>query len=171
MEIYTVTFFGHRELSVPFTIEERLEQFLREIIQTKEYVDFLVGRDGEFDQLVSSTIRRCKEKYGGGNVSHILVLPYERADYRDNVESFEEYYDEVEICCESSQAHPKGAIHVRNKAMVDRSDIVICCVEHKYGGAYTAMRYAETAGKEIINLCIEQTDSALFLSYNFGNYC
>ncbi|MBR1765340.1 MAG: hypothetical protein IJ746_08110 [Ruminococcus sp.] len=152
MNIYTVSFFGHRELSDPFTVEDRLEQLLRQIIQTKEYVDFLVGRDGEFDQLVSSTIRRCKEQYGCGNDSHILVLPYERADYRDNRESFEEYYDEVEICYESTQAHPKAAIFIRNKEMIDRSDMVICCVEHKYGGAYRAMRYAETAGKEIINL-------------------
>ncbi|MBR1384230.1 MAG: hypothetical protein IJ555_10565 [Ruminococcus sp.] len=152
MEIYTVTFFGHRELSDPFAIEDWLEQLLREIIQTKEYVDFLVGRDGEFDQLVSSTIRRCKEKYGCGNVSHILVLPYERADYRDNRDSFEEYYDEVEISYESTQAHPKAAIFIRNKEMVDRSDMVICCVEHKYGGAYAAMRYAEKSGKKVINL-------------------
>ena len=98
MEIYTVSFFGHRQLSDHFAVEERLEPILRDIIQTKEYIEFLVGRDGEFDQLVSSTIRRCKEKYSCGNVSHILVLPYERADYRDNRESFETYYDEIEIC-------------------------------------------------------------------------
>ena len=152
MNIFIVSFFGHRELSDPFAIEERLEQLLRQIIQTKEYVDFLVGRDGEFDQLVSSAIRRCKEKYGCGNVSHILVLPYERADYRDNRESFEQYYDEVEICYESSQAHPKAAIFERNKQMALRADLIICDIEHNYGGAFKAVQYAERLGKRIINL-------------------
>lgn len=152
MNIFTVSFFGHRELSDPFAIEERLEQLLRQIIQTNDYVDFLVGRDGEFDQLVSSTIRRCKEKYGSGNVSHILVLPYERAEYRDNRESFEQYYDEVEICYESSQAHPKAAIFERNKQMVLRADLIICDIEHSYSGAYKAVKYAESLGKRIINL-------------------
>ena len=72
---FTVSFFGHRHLSDQFAIENRLEPILRDIIQSKEFVEFLIGRDGDFDQLVSSTIRRCKEKYSSGNVSHILVLP------------------------------------------------------------------------------------------------
>jgi len=152
MYIYTVTFFGTRSLSDPFIIENRLEKVLREIILSKEYTDFLVGRDGEFDQLASSVIRRCKEKYACGNVSHILVLPYERAEYRDNKESFEAYYDEVQICYESSQAHPKAAIEVRNRVMTDRSDLVICALEHEYGGAYAAMRYAKQTGKRVINI-------------------
>ena len=152
MEIYTVSFFGHRQLSDHFAVEERLEPVLRDVIQSKEYVEFLVGRDGEFDQLVSSTIRRCKEKYSCGNISHILVLPYERADYRDNRESFESYYDEVEICGESVAAHPKGAIEVRNREMIRRSDLVICAVEHEYGGAYAATKYARKLDRRVINL-------------------
>ena len=152
MNIYTVSFFGHRHLSDQFAIEERLDPILRDLINSKEYVEFLVGRDGEFDQLVSSAIIRAKEKYGYGNVSHILVLPYERADYRDNKESFERYYDEVEICAESQCAYPKAAIGIRNRVIVDRSDMVICYVEHRSGGAYAAVSYADRQNKHIINL-------------------
>ena len=152
MEIYTVTFFGHRELSAPFTIEERLEQHLHQLIHTKEYVEFLVGRDGEFDQLVSSVIRRCKEKYACGNVTHILVLPYERAEYRDNKDSFESYYDEIEIY-PGEGAYFKSAIEQRNHYMAERADLVICCIERGSGGAYSAVKYAEKIGKKIVNLC------------------
>ena len=155
MNIYTVTFFGHRHLSDQFAIEERLDPILRDLINNREYVEFLVGRDGEFDQLVSSAIIRAKEKYAYGNVSHILMLPYERADYRDNKESFERYYDEVEICAESQGAYLKAAIGIRNRVMVDRSDLVICYVERKNGGAYAAVSYAEKQGKHIINLAKE----------------
>ena len=151
MDIYTVAFFGHRELPNMFELEEKLTSILRELIAAKEYVEFLVGREGDFDQLSASTVRSVIRNYGNGNASLILVLPYERVDYRDNRESFEAYYDEVQICYESTQAHPKAAIEVRNRQMIGRSDLVICAVEHS-GGADKAMRYAIRQGKKVINL-------------------
>ncbi len=151
LDVYTVSFFGHREISNLFALEDKLMPILRELINSKEYVEFLVGRDGDFDQLAASTVKAAIREYASGNASLILVLPYERAKYRDNKESFEEYYDEVQICYESSQAHPKAAIFERNKSMVDRSDLVICAIEHS-GGAAKAVRYAEQQGKKTVNL-------------------
>ena len=151
LDIYTVTFFGHRTLPNMFSLEDKLMVLLREIINTHEYVEFLVGRDGDFDQLAASTVKAAIREYASGNASLILVLPYERAEYRDNKESFEDYYDEVQICYESSQAHPKAAIFERNKQMVDRSDLVICAVNHG-GGAAKAVWYAEQQDKKVINL-------------------
>lgn len=152
MNIYTVSFFGHRQLSNHFSIEEKLRPILHDLITRKEYVEFLVGRDGEFDQLVSSVVRDAAERYSCGNTSLVLVLPYERAEYTNNMDSFAAYYDEIEICPQSANAHFKAAIGLRNRAMIDRSDLVICAVEHNSGGAYTAMSYAEKLGKRIINL-------------------
>ena len=154
LDIYTVTFFGHRTLPNMFSLEDKLMTILREIINTYEYVEFLVGRDGDFDQLAASTVKAAIREYASGNASLILVLPYERAEYRDNKESFEDYYDEVQICYESSQAHPKGAIFERNKQMVDRADLVICAIDHD-GGAAKSVKYAEKQGKRIINLLEE----------------
>lgn len=152
MNIYIVTFFGHRRIDNMFQVEEKLEPILKDLITQKEYIEFLVGRDGEFDQIVSSAIRKAKQRYDYGNVSHILVLPYERADYRDNKDSFEDYYDEVHICSAAAAAHPKAAIGIRNREMCDRADLVICYVEKENGGAYNAMKYAESVGKKVINL-------------------
>ena len=152
MNIFTVTFFGHRYINNMFKLEAKLEPILKDLINQKEYVEFLVGRDGEFDQIVSSAIRKAKERYDYGNVSHILVLPYERADYRDNKDSFEDYYDEVQISSSAAAAHPKAAIGIRNRDMCDRADMVICYVEKEGGGAYNAMKYAESVGKKVINL-------------------
>lgn len=152
MDTYTVSFFGHREISQPFLISERLEKMVREIIIKKEYAEFLVGRDGEFDQIASSVIRRVEKEYNYGNSALVLVLPYMKAEYRDNEQSFLDYYDEVEICAESSSSHFKSAIKVRNRCMVDRSDLVICCIEHNSGGAYTAVQYAKQNGIKVCNL-------------------
>lgn len=49
MNIYTVSFFGHRELPNMFELEDKLMSILRELISKKEYVEFLVGRNGDFD--------------------------------------------------------------------------------------------------------------------------
>ena len=79
--------------------------------------------------------------------------------YRQNNEdNFAEYYDEIEICPESHAAHFKAAMQIRNRHMVDRSDLVICYVEHNSGGAYQTMQYALKQEKEVINLAGESQD-------------
>ena len=152
MNIYTVSFFGHREVEKPTEIEKHLDNLLYDLITQKEYVEFLIGRDGEFDLLASSAIRRAVKNYSSGNTTFILVLPYLKAEYRDNEQNFLDYYDEVEICEESSSVHFKSAIQVRNRSMIDRSDLVICCIQHKSGGAYKTIQYAEKENRRIINL-------------------
>ena len=147
-----MSFFGHRYIDNFYRIEEKLEEIIRNLIREREYVDFLVGRDGDFDQIVSSTVKRIKQDVWDCNSSLIWVMPYPTAEYSNNQNNFEEYYDEIEVCYESCKAHPKSAIQIRNKYMVDRSDLIIFYVENTSGGAYQTMKYAEKNGKKIIKL-------------------
>ena len=96
--IYTVSFFGHRIIEDPLRIERYVEMLVRKLLDEKEYVEFLVGRDGDYDQLVSSTVRRCKRVVRDDNSALVWVMPYETAEYRDNVEAFHDYYDDIEVC-------------------------------------------------------------------------
>ena len=152
LETYTVSFFGHRRLEEFFTLESDLENLVRNLIREKEYVEFLVGRDGDFDQLVASTVKRCKRNIRSDNSSLIWVAPYSTAELRNNEKALKEYYDEIEICEYSAQSHFKSSFQIRNRSMVDRSDLVVFCVERKAGGAYQTMRYAEKRGVSYINL-------------------
>lgn len=152
METYTVSFFGHRQLSDPAGIQRRLDKLLYELITRKDYVEFLVGRDGDFDLLAASAVRRAVKRCDLGNTALVLVLPYMKAEYRDNEKELLRFYDEIEICPQSAQAHFRAAITVRNRCMADRSDLVICCVEHKGGGAYSAAEYARSRGTAVVNL-------------------
>ena len=152
MEIYTVSLFGHREINQPIMVAEKLEKIIRKLISGKEYINFLIGRDGEFDIIAASVIRRIIKELDCGNSSLTLVLPYMKAEYRDNEQEYLTYYDEVEICPESSKTHFKAAIQVRNRNMIDRSDLVILFVERKKGGAYQSLRYANRTGKWIMNI-------------------
>lgn len=157
MNTYTVSFFGHRHIDNPFPIEKVLDVLIGSLLRSKEYVEFLVGRNGDFDQLVSSAICRCKREIREDNSAHVWVLPYATADYRDNEEDYRAYYDEIEVF-DSAGKHFKAAFQARNRNMVDRADLVVFYVERNEGGAYQTMRYAIQQGKQYINLADKQED-------------
>lgn len=151
--VYTVCFFGHRQLDDFCLVEQKVEMLIVRLLNEHEYVEFLVGREGEFDQLVTSAILRCRKRLDTANCSVTWVMPYLKADYNKNSDSYDNYYDSVEVCEQSANAHPKSAIQIRNRAMIDRSDLCVFCITHKSGGAYQTLRYAEKADANIINLC------------------
>ena len=149
MDSFTVSFFGHRKVCDVLHIEAAIEKNVKKLLSEKPYVEFLVGRDGEFDILVASVIRRLKREYRSDNSAMIWILPYPTSDYHSNEMEYRSFYDEIEIC---EGSHFKSAHRKRNRKMIDRSDLVICYVEHNSGGAYQALRYAQGKGKMIINL-------------------
>ena len=75
-----------------------MEALVHALLLEKEYVEFLVGRDGDFDQIVSSAVKRQQRLVRDDNSSLIWILPYPTAELRNNMENFETYYDEIEIC-------------------------------------------------------------------------
>ena len=81
LNVYTVCFFGHRYVDNYSELDCQVYKIICELIKTKEYVEFLIGRDGEFDQLVSSAIIRAKRNIFDANSSHTWVLPYQKAEY------------------------------------------------------------------------------------------
>ena len=148
MQIYTVALFGHREVRDLKAIEEKLAPIVKELIQTQPYVVFLIGRNGEFDIAAASMIKGIQKVCGRDNSELTLVLPYPVAD----LPYYENYYDSVIIPDAVSGAHPKSAITLKNRWMVEQAELVIVNVERDKGGAYAAMRYAERLSKTVVNL-------------------
>ena len=148
MDCFTVSLFGHREIDNYSCLEKQLIKIIKELIQTKSYVTFLIGRNGEFDIFASTVIKRIQNAMGKENNEFICVLPY----YEKDLEYYEKYYDGVTIpeCVEKT--HPKNAIIKRNKWMIEQSDLLLFYVERDFGGAYSALKYAEKLKKPIINL-------------------
>jgi hypothetical protein len=149
MDIFTVSLFGHREISNLRRLEELLYPIIKDLIKSKSYVSFLVGRNGEFDVFSASVVKRVIKAYGNGNIGMTLVLPYPDKD----IEYYYDYYDSVMIPECIGKTHPKGAITKRNKWMVEHADLLIAYVEpDRKGGALTTLKYAQKQGMEIINL-------------------
>ena len=107
---------------------------------------------------MTSVVKRQQRRVRDDNSALIWILPYPTAELRDNLESFEAYYDEIEICEAASRSHPKSAIQIRNQQMVDRSDLVVFYVDHSSGGAYQTLRYAQRKNKDHLNLAYFRRD-------------
>ena len=145
----TVSFFGHRELENFRMIEQTLTDKINALLDEHEYVSFLVGRNGEFDELVASVIKRAQRRRGTDRCEINLVLPYCVA----GIEFYENYYASVFIPDELPQKiHHKRAISVRNRIMIERSDEAVFYITKDFGGAYEAYKYATKLGKRVVNL-------------------
>lgn len=149
IETFTVALFGHRHLEGSLVLYNKLKPIIKNLIKEKEYVEFLIGNNGDFDILAASCIKRAMKEYSYGNCALVLVL----ANKKKNIEDLQTYYDEIEICEDALNAHYKNSITVRNRAMINRADLVIVYQKGTCGGAFSAVNYAKTKNKEIINLC------------------
>ena len=149
----TVSFFGHRCIEDDiWGIDEKLREIVQLFINRSDYVEFLVGADGDFDRIVSSAIKHEQKALDSINACHILVLPYVRTEITDRHSGYKTFYNEIEICEKSCDAHPKDAFRIRNRDMVDRSNLVVFYVNTPYGGAYNAVKYAAKRGTKIFNI-------------------
>lgn len=153
LEVYRVSFIGHREIWRHREVENALEKVIYNLLYSKEYVEFYVGRNGDFDIMAASTIKRVQKEFGNHNSSLILTLPYPVKD----MEYYEKYYDEIIIPVES-KTHYKAAITVRNQWFVDNTDLLIAYVINDNGGAYQCLKKAEQKKMNILRLCEERSD-------------
>lgn len=147
-DIYKIVLFGHRDFCGHRILDERLYPLLKELIQTKPFVDIYVGRNGEFDIYAATVVKRVQNDIGKENSELICVLPY----VEKNAEYYEKYYDSVIIPECVQKAYPKSAITKRNRWMIEQADLLICYVERESGGAYTALKYAKKLKKRTINI-------------------
>lgn len=73
VHITTISFFGHRDIEDMILADRCVYTFVCDMMETHEYLEFLVGRDGLFDQIVSSAIIRAKKQKQAENCNHIWV--------------------------------------------------------------------------------------------------
>ena len=148
MENFTVSLFGHREIIDDFAVEDALDRIVRGLLREHMYIEFLIGRSGEFDECAASVMKRALRAMGEERGNLTLVLPYRVGEIR----SYESYYHGVCIPDCVERVHPKGAFERRNRWMVDRADLLIVYVGRPSGGAYKTVLYAQKKGKSILNL-------------------
>ena len=146
-EIKACCGFGHRDVFE--NISEQLYNTLFHIAE-QGCKTFYTGGMGEFDKMFSSAVRSIKKNYP--DIKLICVKPYMTKDINEDGDYLFTLYDDIIIPTVLADVHYKSVIKKRNRLMIDWSDIVVGYVKRKYGGAYSALRYAERQGVKVKNL-------------------
>ena len=152
-------------------VEKPLREVLERLVTERGVRVFYTGGMGEFDELFARTVRSMKREYP--SLRLVFVMPYLTRELSTGKQRYgaayggqiaratydgpgmgwhEAQYDGILIPAELDGVHPKAAIGLRNRWMVDRSDIVIAALHRDFGGAAEAVRYAEKRGKEVVRI-------------------
>lgn len=144
------TFAGHRDICATEKLISDLKEHI-EILITKENVsEFLVGNYGDFDHIAAEAVRELQKLYP--HIKLILVIPYLTKVITKYKEQFYEKYDSI-LIADIPLSTPKNLRIIKsNQYMVDKSDFLICFVNHSRGRASQTVEYADKKGINIINL-------------------
>ena len=137
------TFFGHRDC--PETIKPKLRSTIIDLIENHNVDMFYVGKQGQFDIMVRSTLKKLKQEYP--HIDYAVVLAYmpgKRNDYED--------YSDTMLPEGIEAVHPRFAITWRNNWMLTHSDYVITYITRSWGGAARFAKKASTIKKNVIDL-------------------
>ncbi len=111
---------------------------------------FFLGGYGNFDKFAYDCAKKFKENHMGAKL--IFITPY------ITVTKYKKDCFDLIIYPELEKVPLRYAIVHRNKWMVDKADIVIANITHKYGGAYRMYQYAERKNKEIYNIALHDVN-------------
>lgn len=139
--------FGHREIFE--NIEDRLNIAISDAI-TNGCTVFYTGAMGKFDDMFSLSVRTHKKQFP--NIKLICVKPYMTKEINECGEYLYSLYDDIIIPTELADVHYKSVIKMRNRLLIDYSDVIISYVIRNYGGACDALKYAEKNKKQVIKL-------------------
>ena len=122
-------------------IQKPLREVLERLVKEHGVTVFYTGGMGEFDALFARTVRVLKRDYPALRL--VLVMPYLTRRLIADKAYYETLYDEILIPAELEGVHPKKAIGLRNRWMVDHSNFVVAALHRNTGGAAKAIRYAQ----------------------------
>ena len=141
----TCCFFGHKD--APSSIYDKLEEAVKKLIVEDKVSSFLLGNQGQFDALALTAIRKLREMYP--HITYNVVLAYMPGakEVWSAYEPMETLYPEG-----LEAVHPRYAISLRNKWMIQESDVVVTYITHSWGGAAQFAELAERKNKRVINI-------------------
>ena len=143
----TCSFTGHRIIKKDFNIEN-FDNLLKDLIN-KGYDTFLIGMAIGFDMFCFERLLLLKDK----NIKIIACIPCKEQDKKFNKKEKEKYNLLLQMADDKiyfSETYENGCMFVRNRFMVDNSNVLIAYFYKKMGGTYYTVNYAEKRRKEII---------------------
>lgn len=147
-------FTGHRDID-PRNIQS-IKEKLREIIincVNDGFTDFYNGGARGFDLLAAEAVLELKKTYPSLRLHIIVPCSNQTRGWREEdvirYESVTTHADEVKCL---SPVYFDGCMQVRNRYMVDNSELLIAYLEREAGGSAGTVKYAEKIGAAVINI-------------------
>ena len=137
------TFFGH---SACYGLDKAVLRNAIENLIKQGVTQFLVGNHGQFDGMVFSCLQELSKD--DPPISYSVVLAYLPAHKQEY-----DIYQGHSFYPEGQEIGPaKFAVERRNRYMISVSDVCLCFINRKFGGAYKFARMANNRGLQVINL-------------------
>lgn len=114
---------------------------------------FLCGMAKGFDTVAAESVISLKKIYP--DVELVSCIPCGNQTDSYSGTDKKRYGRILSFCSEIivlSENYYSGCMHVRDRFMVDNSEIVLCYLRKKTGGTYYTVKYAEKCGRKIIEL-------------------
>lgn len=147
-------FTGHRDIDpqdLP-SIKEKLREIIINCVNDG-FTDFYNGGARGFDLLAAEAVLELKKTYPSLRLHIIVPCSNQTRGWREEdvirYENVTSLADEVKCL---SPVYFDGCMQVRNRYMVDNSELLIAYLERASGGSGYTVRYAEGQGKSVINI-------------------
>ena len=141
-KIMICAFFGHRE--VIDDVKKAVKNRILNLIQNYSEIEFYVGNSGAFGKITQGVVSDIQKQ--GISVSLSVVLAY-----ANEAPAFG-YDNETIFPWELDNVLPRFAISKRNDWILNRADIVIVYVRHRFSNSYKIMQKAIKKGLTVINI-------------------
>ncbi|MBR4949822.1 MAG: hypothetical protein IKZ25_03495 [Clostridia bacterium] len=140
--MYSCTFIGHYDCSED--IRESIYNAIENLILYEKVQTFYVGTNGRFDYFVYNELCKLEKIY---NIKIFVVLSYLNNKNKP-------YYDEKKTLFPSvlETTPPRFAINKRNIYMIEKSQYMICYMNHTFSNTYTFVKKAKRKNLKIFNL-------------------
>ena len=150
----TCCFSGHRKIPPQqyHSIAERLENAVIKLVNDG-VSSFCAGGALGFDALAAMTVLKLKSRFPFIKLN--LVLPCRtqtRGWRREDIALYEEIKEAADTVKYTSEEYSRGCMHIRNRYMVDHSNVCVCYLTEGRGGTAYTVSYAQKKALTIINL-------------------
>ena len=139
-KIKICAFTGHRELETNFKVEllkKEIENLILLGVNT-----FLTGMAIGFDLICAEVVLSLKEKYK--NIKIVACIPFYNQEKSYTEKDKQRYVKILSLVDEKiilSEKYFRGCLHVRNKFMADKADVMVAYLKKDVGGTAWTVKY------------------------------
>ena len=175
----TVAFTGYRPNKLPFVEDKKDELYvafrkkLRQVIDRlveRGYTDYISGIAMGFDTWVAEDVIEIKKTNPDIRLECAIPCPNQDKNWSlgDKLRR-KKILHRADSKPVISEHYSDQCFHIRNRYMVDKADVVVCCYDGQKGGTAYTVNYALKADKIVIQINPQTAVVTIISRKNFDN--